>query len=257
LQRPQWRFRHGIPRYIYRWRTKTWVVDLHYHTLDVDPDDVDNFFKVIGRPLEDPVHRETISYGEYKRRHRVEVAKARRIAAIAAHVDKYLQLKAWRTRLRHAISDLEWNFEPYRKHIKQIKKQQQEAAQQHQLDAQQHQLAASLSPSPPVDPNVFAMRSGSGERFIIGGHDCRAGSVTAMVMFADQPGTALCVICGYMRAMTDAEQMMVHAIQRPADACPRCGWHLRPDPDNAAAVFCGRCGWLQPFIAESRPSANH
>ena len=117
MDRPQWAYRHGQPAYRWRWRDRAPRVQLHYHTLDVDPEDEDLYFKVGGGPLEDPCYREMMTAARWEHERAIEQRKKLRIENHVRLVNDYLRAKEGRIRLRHAIGDLEFAFEPYRARI--------------------------------------------------------------------------------------------------------------------------------------------
>lgn len=110
------RYFTGIPEPLrYRWRDNFVKARKVYRTLDVDPEDSDNFICIDGGPAKDTGFEIVSTYD--RRRNRVMREQRMRIKATAQHVNLYLHVKAERKRLHHLAYDLDWAFEPYRRRV--------------------------------------------------------------------------------------------------------------------------------------------
>lgn len=103
------------PRFPFKWTP----LKMHYRVLDLERDDIDDFFKIDVQVSPDPAFTDYISPTEaqrWKNRHAANL----RARAIVKQIDLYKQNAAWRKRLRRVAHELEFVFEPY--HKKAVKK---------------------------------------------------------------------------------------------------------------------------------------
>ena len=109
--RPQWIYRDGRAFRKFYWRRWDRGVDLLYRTLDVEPDDQDNFYKICMSADDTPPWQGDATIAEVSW---IADEQKRRVAAYAKYATEWLELKKKFTRLQHAADDLNFAFEPYR-----------------------------------------------------------------------------------------------------------------------------------------------